>query len=440
MHIFGKQRLSGLLCLALLVVAAHGATLGASTNDVKAVNYFLVVTGTELLEGTIQDAHTQFITRTLHPLGLNCVGSILVDDVEEEICAALRFATNRASLVFVTGGLGPTDNDITRQTLSKFTGIPLQENPDLLLAMSQRHRTPVEKLRANMRRQTQVPIRGGYLKNPFGTAAGLMFDCGTVHVIALPGPPRELQPMVQKELVPMLVQHYGIRPNAASVTLRFVGLGQSQIDHTIKQHVVPPANLITASLFDAGRVDFIFSLPEDSPGARQSLDEFKGKIRECLSTNLYSDDGASLEEMVVRGLQQHKVTLALGEIGSGGALAAALAKVPDTGPSFCGSWVAAGEAELYRVLETPKEEQADAGGLAALKYLVGRIARVSGGDYVLVIGPGKRDEAGGTTVQAMLKAPGHHWNSETFTLRGSAESAQAQLVTQLLAFLWQQLR
>src|SRR5512146_2729821 len=98
----------------------------------KPVDYFVVVTGGELLEGVYPDAHTPFLTRTLRPLGCRCVGSLTVDDHREDIQRALRFATNHAPLVLITGGLGPTPNDITRETLSEFTGLPLRENPDVL--------------------------------------------------------------------------------------------------------------------------------------------------------------------------------------------------------------------------------------------------------------------------------------------------------------------
>ena len=91
-----------------------------------ATHYAIVVTGSELLAGAYADGHTHFLTRTLRPLGLECVGSICVDDKRPDLQAALGFAAGRAPLVIVTGGLGPTDNDITREALSAFTGIELK--------------------------------------------------------------------------------------------------------------------------------------------------------------------------------------------------------------------------------------------------------------------------------------------------------------------------
>ena len=124
----------------LLVIIMGGSLKGATFGDGQrpATRYMIVVTGGELLAGVYPDGHTQFLTRTLHPLGLQCVGSMCVDDKRTDIEEALRFATGKAPLVIVTGGLGPTDNDITREALSAFTKIPLKENPDALKEMARR--------------------------------------------------------------------------------------------------------------------------------------------------------------------------------------------------------------------------------------------------------------------------------------------------------------
>src|SRR3954468_21731228 len=137
-----------LLTCGLLLTVAESAAPGAPPP--KPLNYFVVVTGGELLEGVYPDAHTPFLTRALRPLGCQCVGSMTVDDQREDIQAALRFATNRAPLVIITGGLGPTPNDITRETVSEFIGIPLQENPGALHELEQRMKQSRDQLRPNL--------------------------------------------------------------------------------------------------------------------------------------------------------------------------------------------------------------------------------------------------------------------------------------------------
>jgi nicotinamide-nucleotide amidase len=155
-----------LLLLVLLSVAWPRAAAADDSGNkpvAQPVRYAIIITGDELLAGAYPDGHTFFITRTLRPLGLQCVGSMFVDDSQAEVKESLGFAAGKATLIIVTGGLGPTDNDITREALHGFTGIELREHPDVLAGMARRFNVPAAELRANLRRQTQVPVQGTYL-------------------------------------------------------------------------------------------------------------------------------------------------------------------------------------------------------------------------------------------------------------------------------------
>lgn len=168
--------LSACALLLALLVAPCGCTSPDSVSPAataSATRYAIIITGDELLTGIYADGHTPFLTRTLRPLGLECVVVLCVGDTQEALRAALDFAVHKAPLVLVTGGLGPTDNDITRETISQFTGVTLEEDPDVLARMAARLNTPPEQLRANLRRQCRVPAAGRYLDNPHGTAVGL---------------------------------------------------------------------------------------------------------------------------------------------------------------------------------------------------------------------------------------------------------------------------
>ena len=239
---------------------------------------------------------------------------------------ALAFATNHAALVIVTGGLGPTPNDITRETLAEFTGIPLREDAEVLAQMERRFQHSKEPLRPNLRKQCLVPARGGYLNNANGTAVGLIFDQGRSVVVSLPGPPRELQPMVKDELIPFMRRRFGVRPLGASLTLRFVGAGQSLIDQTIKDHLSIAPDVTITSLFEGGRVDFTFTLPGNSPADQSRLKRLETDLRQHLEEYVYADDGSSLEDVVAGQLIARGGSLALVEIGSGGQLAASLTR------------------------------------------------------------------------------------------------------------------
>ena len=417
---------------------AQPATGGASAREAAAppVRYMIVITGDELLAGAYPDGHTFFLTRTLRPLGLQCVGSMFVDDNPADIKEALRFAAAKATLILTTGGLGPTDNDITREALGDFTGIALHEHPDVLAAMAKRFNTPVAELRANLRRQTQVPVQGTYLKNSNGTAVGLVFEIPDRVIVALPGPPRELQPMVREELIPYLSRRFGTRPPGAALTLRFVGLGQSQIDQTLKEHVPLPPDIRTSSQFEGSRVDFTFSLPGDTAGDRTRLQELKNRIMEFLSDNIYADDETtSLEDHIVKLLEARGETLALAEVGSGGALAAALNGARNAPRVLTGAHVAPTHERLRYLLrisrETPDTDPTPQFAHAA--------AEEAASPWAIAIGEIRKGN-GGSTVEVALRLPDGRVESRSVRVQGSDAAARARLLTDLLDQLRRRLR
>lgn len=420
-------------------VASHSAGAG---DDMRHVDYVIVVTGGELLQGAFPDGHTFFITRTLRPLGLRCVGSISIDDRKADIDDALKFAVEHASLVIVTGGLGPTDNDITRETLSAFTGIPLHEDPTVLEQMERRFKISRDRLRTNLRRQTQVPVRGTYLENAHGTAAGLVFDSKQAVIVALPGPPRELEPMVRGQLVPYLSRRFGTRMPGCSLTIRFVGLGQSQVDQTLKDYVPLPPGLTQSSQFEGGRVDFTFSLPDDTAEARAQLDQLKEGILRHLGEYVYADGNGSLESHVLRLLAEDGGTITLVEVGSGGSLAAALLSEGHAADRLVAGGFAAPRFEEVRQLLGPLSSAWDSAATSADKtaLLAAAAAARTHSRWVIAVGDVQEDEAGNRYVDVVSQRGDAPVDCKQVRLRGTGQYARVRLTTQLLDDLRRQLR
>lgn len=410
----------------------------------KPVDYFVVVTGGELLEGVYADAHTPFLTRTLRPLGCRCVGSLIVDDERKEIFQALRFATNKAPIVIVTGGLGPTPNDITRETLSEFTGIALRENGEALADMEKRFGVVREKLRPNLRRQTLVPERGACLKNGAGTAVGLVFELGERVIVALPGPPRELQPMARDELAPYLRKRFGVREFGSSLTLRFVGAGQSLIDQTIKEHVAVAPDVVITSLFESSRVDFTFSLPGNTPDDRERLKRLGESIREHLGEYIYADEGSSLEQVVARKWSRGRRKVVIAEVATGGQLAAALLGIKEGREEVAAAYVAPNESAMNITLGMPlkagdisAEDRTRAIAHAALKHpdgwtsvAVGELQEEKDSTKVVwvVTVEGKRQDRDGKPLEKVVR-------TKRIVVRDSGEIHRSNLVTQILDWL-----
>lgn len=424
-------------CLFFAALAVLGLATSAPAAEPAAAaqrNYFLVVTGGELLDGQVQDGHTPFLTRTLRPLGLRCAGALLVDDRREEMFAALRYATNAAPLVLVTGGLGPTPNDITRETLSEFTGIPLRENEAVVAGMERRFRQPRDQLRPNLRRQCLVPERGGFLPNPHGTAVGLIFEPGPVTLIALPGPPRELQPMVRDALLPWLQDRLGVRPPGASLTLRFVGLGQSQISQTLEEQVRLPPDVLVTSLFEGRRVDFTFHLPGATDADHARLRRLGDEVRRLLGEYCYAEGDTTLEAMVLRALRERELRLSLAEVATGGSLAAALSGAAEASAVLAGTWVAPTEERLAALLGTSLPG-GDAGPEQRVRALAVATAARGNTDAALVVGDAVRSEGQFTVWLAFREGGQPRVHALSLAAGPEFASGLATLVTDVLDFV-----
>ena len=432
------------LSVMLLIGRVFAAAAPPSDSPPQPVRYMIVVTGGELLSGAYADGHTYFLTRTLSVgggPGLQCVGSMCVDDKQADLKEALRFAKGKAALVIVTGGLGPTDNDITRETLAEFTGIPLKEHPDVLQELARRFRVSAAQLRPNLRRQTQVPTRGTYFKNPNGTSVGLVFETGDTTIVALPGPPRELQAMVHKQLVPYLSRRFGTRLPGCSLTLRFVGLGQSQIDQTLEDHILIASDITVYSQFQGSRVDFTFSLPNDTPQDRARLGELKQKVMKHLGEYVYADDETSLEQHVVELLEARGEMLALAEAGSGGSLTAALNNAEGAERVLAGAYVAPTVEKLRRLLHVPDGRwTSSASGHQRTEQLAAAVANATKSQWAIAVGEARQDKSGVGYADVAFKPRRGRSESRQVRLRGTGELARSRLSTQLLDQLRRRLK
>jgi nicotinamide-nucleotide amidase len=434
-----EERLGTRLVMSLVIVLSSFIGRCMSGVGVETTRYVIVVTGGELLSGIYPDGHTYFITQTLRPLGLQCVGSVSVDDKQDDLKHALRYAADKAPLIIVTGGLGPTPNDITRETLADFTSIPLREHPEVLQNMTRRFGVSPEKLRANLRRQTQVPTRGTYLKNANGTAVGLVFEQDETVIVALPGPPRELQTMVRDELVPYLSRRFGTRLPGRSLKLRFVGLGQSQIDQTLKDHVPLAPDITVSSQFDGSRVDFTFSLPGDTARDQARLEELKDAIIEQLGDNVYADDETSLEGRVVELLADRGATLSVAEAGSGGSLAAAISGADGAQRVLAGAYVAPTAEKLRRLLGI-RDGRTDISRRQETERLAKAAAAATASNWAIAAGEPWKDDRGTDYVYVVFRLPDGGLESRQVRFSGTGELSRSRLNTQLLDQLRRRLK
>jgi nicotinamide-nucleotide amidase len=222
-----------------------------------------------------------------------------------------------------------------------------------------------------------------------------------------------------------------VRDFGCTLTLRFVGVGQSQIDQTIKDHVTLAPDVTVTSLFEGSRVDFTFSLPGRAPSDRARLQQLGESIREHLGDYCYADDGSTLEDVVVQALLARGGSLALAEVGSGGHLAAALSGCAGIDRLLAGAFTAPTEAAMTKLIPVPAE-QAGASGVAKVKAWAAGATRSAQSQWAIAVGPVESEPGGARTVWLVVRFPEGRWETRRVAVQGAGELAHANLATQVL--------
>jgi nicotinamide-nucleotide amidase len=313
----------------------------------------LVNTGTELLLGDVQDAHLAFIAREIFPLGLRIEERRTVPDTDA-IGRTLAELFPGYEMVFVTGGLGPTSDDITRETVADLLGLELRQHPELLESLRQRLRVRGIKWAAGIARQADVPAGAQVLPNENGSAPGFYLKANinprisSPHVFVLPGPPRELQPMFRKYVMPIL---RSLAPSSAIEQLiyKIAGMGESTVEEAIGEKVLAIPGIELGYGARPGEVDVrIIGKPE----AIQQADAI---IRSALGFSIFSTADETLEEIVVRLLTKRNQTLATAESCTGGLIANRITNVPGASSVFIAGYVCyANQAKIDMLDVDPK--------------------------------------------------------------------------------------
>jgi nicotinamide-nucleotide amidase len=298
----------------------------------------MINTGTELLLGDVLNTHLSFIAREIFPLGLRIDRQVTVPD-GDAIRDALRESLN-ADLIFVTGGLGPTTDDITREAIAELFRLELEENAEIANAIRHRLSSRGWKLTDRILRQALVPRGASILPNEHGTAPGLYLPAnpgtGTPHVFALPGPPRELQPMFMNFVLPILQKIAAGESSRAWRNYRITGMGESLVEEAIGEKVLGIPGIELGYCARPGEVDLRLI------GDPASIAQADTILRSVLKDSIFSLEKEELEHVVVRLLTERHETVTTAESCTGGMLAHRLTNVPGASKVFPGGFVVYG--------------------------------------------------------------------------------------------------
>lgn len=289
----------------------------------------IIAVGTELLLGDILNTDAQFLAKELATLGIGMYAQTVVGDNEARLTEAIRTALHRADLVILSGGLGPTDDDITRETAAKVFGKPLIYHDDIYEKIVARIG---RKISESNKRQAMVPEGATILHNDNGTAPGLLMEQDGKMLILLPGPPKELEPMFRDKVFPILKEKTGAV--IVSETIRLFGIGESSVGETVSD-LMASDNPTVAPYVKNGDVTLrITARAETDHAAHAMITPVKNEILHRLYDNVYGFGETDLVSKVLRYCMEKHLTISTAESCTAGMIAASIGDIPGVSDIF----------------------------------------------------------------------------------------------------------
>ena len=355
----------------------------------------VVSIGTELLLGQIVDTDAAFLARHLSALGISVYHRETVGDNLERAVETVQRAVRRSDLVFLIGGLGPTMDDLTRTVIARVMDAPLVRDPEIVAHLTDWFAKRGAAMADTILNQADVPTGGRALPNAWGTAPGLLIEKDGKTVIALPGPPKEFEPLFEAEVLPYLQEKTsGTRQVIRSKTLRIAGMGESTVEQTVAD-LMQDSNPTVAPYAKAAEVHLrVTALASDEQTADALIAARADKLRERLGPVVYGDDETTLEDAVVALLAAQKKTVATAESCTGGLLAGRITNVAGSSQIFNEGVVTYSNEAKQNLLKIPHALIASVGAVSpeVARAMASRVRELSGADFGIgvtgIAGPG----------------------------------------------------
>lgn len=354
---------------------------------VLAMKAEIITVGTELLLGQIANTNAQYLSERLAELGIDVFWQTAVGDNTGRLKEIFRLSLTRSDLIILCGGLGPTKDDLTRETVAEVLGLPLKPDQAWEERLKDFFARLGRRMTDNNRRQALVPEGASLLMNRHGTAPGLFIEHQGKDVVLLPGPPRELEPMFENEVIHRLTGKEGSRLILSTV-LKVVGLGESAMEEAIADLIDNQSNPTLAPLAKHTEVHLRLTAKADTRQITEKLlGDMENKVRERLGVAVYGTGDETLAGAVARLLLSGGWKLAVAESCTGGLLAHQLTNCPGISASFLQGIVAYSNAAKQEVLRVNSSLLRDFGAVSeeVARAMAENLRRHSGGDLALAI-------------------------------------------------------
>ncbi|MBI3415493.1 MAG: competence/damage-inducible protein A [Verrucomicrobia bacterium] len=372
------------------------------------MNVEIINTGSELMLGFVLNTHQQWLCRQLADLGHPVSRQVAVPDTGAAIQTAVKEALARTELIIVTGGLGPTSDDLTRDLIAKLFEKKLHYDATVLQNIETFFAKRGRPMPPNTAVQALVPEGALVLANAHGTAPGLVLEFvpptsnanAPGLLVMLPGPPRELRPMFANQVVPLLRKKFPLTAGFVCHTFKTTGLGESLIQDEIAQPLkqLTDAGLEIGYCARVGEVDV--RLVASGSRAEQIVTDAGTIVRSRIGRHIFSEGGETLETVVVRLLTERRQTLALAESCTGGHIANRITNVPGASAVLWAGLVTYSNESKQNLLGVRAETLAAHGAVSepTAREMAEGARRISGADYALSV-TGIAGPAGGTEAK-----------------------------------------
>ena len=396
------------------------------------MNAEIIAVGTELLLGQIVNTNAQFLAQELAALGMGVYYHTVVGDNLQRLVQTFQQAWHRSQVVILTGGLGPTTDDLTREGVASALELPLSFNEDVWQDIMGRMWRADRPIPENNRRQAMVPQGASVLPNPRGTAPGLALMVEEKLAILLPGPPREMQPMFVDYVRPLLLERSG-HGVILSRSLRVIGIGESALEEELADIIAEQDNPTIALYASLGELQVrLTAKSDDEAGARNIIAPVEAAIRERVGNAIFGTDKDTLASVLGQLLRERGYQLALAESCTGGLLGSMITEVPGSSDYFGAGYITYSNEAKEAMLGVPMSLIREQGAVSAAvaQAMAAGACKVSGADVGVAItgiagpGGGTKEKPVGTVYVAVVAPEGQL--VEELTLRGERTAIRAR--------------
>ncbi|MDV2885205.1 competence/damage-inducible protein A [Alkalihalophilus pseudofirmus] len=407
----------------------------------------IIAVGSELLLGQIVNSNAAFLSVELAQHGIDVFYHVVVGDNEERLTDVLNQASKRSDLVILTGGLGPTKDDLTKETVAEICGKDLVYHQQSLDAITSFFEKRGQVMTENNKKQALVIEDSHVLVNHNGMAPGMVLETDQCKFVLLPGPPKEMQPMVVSELRPLLEKDNVTQEKITSRVLRFFGIGESKLAAMIDDLLVNQTNPTIAPLASEGEVTLRLTVKHYDPNVSvQLLDQVEKDILSRVGEYFYGYGETTLMEVVSKQLKKHKYYIAAAESLTGGLFSSALTSISGASEIFHGSIISYATKVKENNLGVPNKIIAENGVVSAecavemAKAVKLKLQSDIGISFTGVAGPGTQDGKKPGEVYVGICGPNNEMAVHKLKLSGNREAIRQRTINYGCFYLLNELK